>query len=227
MHRIGGWSALLLVLLTTSCTTLKQPSLKVDHYVLEYPTPGPRGLPALPVILKVQRFSVAPAYDTSRIVYRDRSFKRETYTYHRWRSHPADLVTDYLTRDLRDSSLFSAVVREGSTVSPTHVLEGSLDEFFELNAPDGWKAILTVGVTLIKAREPDTPKRVLFQQTFRAVQPYQDKTPKGLAEAMSEAMARVSAEATMALYQHLSASGGRQDTNRLAVGPADAYYTSR
>ena len=204
MHRNRAWFALLFVLLTTSCVTLKQPSLRIEHYTLEYAPPEPGDLPRLPVILKVERFTVAPLYDTRQMVYRDRAYKRETYTYHRWRSHPADLVTDYLVRDLRRSGLFGAVVQEGSTVPPTHVLEGSVDEFFEWNAAEGWKAVLTLSTTLIKARETDAAGSILFQKTFRAVQPYEEKTPKGLAEAMSEAMSRMSQDVRKAAYEHLS-----------------------
>lgn len=209
MHRKREWFALLLLLSMTSCASMKQPSLKIDHYTLEYVSPNLGDLPQLPVILKVERFTVSPLYDTRQIVYRDRSFKRETYTYHRWRAHPADLVTDYLARDMRHSGLFRAVQEEGSTVPPTHILEGSVDEFFERDAAEGWKAVLTVSATLIRAKETDTARRILFQRTFHAVQPYQEKTPEGLAQAMSRAMDRVSRDVMKAVYESLSEGGGR------------------
>ena len=187
---------------------MKQPSLKIDHYTLEYAAPKPGDLKQLPVILKVEPFSVSPLYDTRQIVYRDQSFKRETYNYHRWRANPADLVTDFLARDMRNSGLFRAVVEQGSSVSPTHILEGSLDEFFEWDSAEGWKAVLTVTATLIKAKETDTARRILFQKTFHEIQPYQEKTPKGLAQAMSEAMSRLSEEVIKAVYEHLSSVPG-------------------
>jgi cholesterol transport system auxiliary component len=204
MHRNREWFVLLLLLSMTSCASIKQPSLKIDHYTLEYGPPKPGDLPQLPVILKVERFSISPLYDTRQIVYRDRSFKRETYTYHRWRAHPTDLVTDYLARDMRHSGLFRAVLEEGSKVSPAYILEGSLDEFFEWDSAEGWKAVLTVTATLIKARETDAAKKILFQRTFHAIQPCQEKTPKALAEAMSEAMSRLSGEVIRAVYEQLS-----------------------
>jgi ABC-type uncharacterized transport system auxiliary subunit len=204
MRPIRKWSMLLFLLFMSSCGGMKQPSLKIDHYTLEYASPRPGDLPQLPVILKVVRFRVAPLYDTRQIVYRDKSYKREAYTYHRWRAHPADLVTDYLTRDMRQSGLFEAVVQAGSKLSPTHMLEGSLEEFFEWNAAEGWKAVLTVSATLVKAGETDASGGILFQRTFHAIQPYQEKTPEGLAKAMSEAMSRVSEELMRTVYGHLS-----------------------
>lgn len=200
----GMWVMLLLFLFMSSCAPGKQPSLKIEHYTLEYGPPKPLERPALPVILKIERFSVAPSYSTRQMVYRDRSFKRETYAYHRWRAHPGDLVSDYLARDMRHSGLFRAVVQEGSTIGLTHVMEGSLDEFFELNEEEGWKAVLTVTATLIKANETDTSKKILFQKTFRALQPCKEKSPGGLAEAMSEAMSRVSGEIIQTVYDHLA-----------------------
>jgi ABC-type uncharacterized transport system auxiliary subunit len=209
MHRKREWFALLLLLSMTSCASMKQPSLKIDHYTLEYPSPKLGDLPQLPVILKVEPFTISPLYDTRQIVYRDRSFKRETYPYHRWRANPADLVTDYLARDMRLSGLFRAVLEEGSTVPPTHILEGSVDEFFEWDAAEGWKAVLTVSITLISAKETNTAGRILFQRTFRAIQPFQRKTPEGLAQAMSEAMSRVSLDVMKAVYESTSAGSSR------------------
>ena len=208
MPRNREWFALLLLLSITSCSSMKQPSLKIDHYTFEYAAPKPGDLKQLPVILKVEPFSVSPLYDTRQIVYRDQSFIRETYNYHRWRANPADLVTDFLARDMRNSGLFRAVVEQGSSVSPTHILEGSLDEFFEWDSAEGWKAVLTVTATLIKAKETDTARRILFQKTFHEIQPYQEKTPKGLAQAMSEAMSRLSEEVIKAVYEHLSSVPG-------------------
>jgi ABC-type uncharacterized transport system auxiliary subunit len=206
MHRNREWFVLLLLLSMTSCASMKQPSLTIEHYTLEYASPKLGDLPQLAVILKVEPFSISSLYDTRQIVYRDHAFKRETYTYHRWRANPADLVTDYLARDMRNSGLFRAVLEQGSTLSPTHILEGSLDEFFEWDSAEGWKAVLTVTVTLIKAKETDMARRILFQRTFHAIQPYQEKTPQGLAEAMSEAMSRLSEELIRTVYEHLKGS---------------------
>jgi ABC-type uncharacterized transport system auxiliary subunit len=206
MHRNSEWFVLLLLLSMTSCASMKQPSLTIEHYTLEYASPKLGDLPQLAVILKVEPFSISSLYDTRQIVYRDHAFKRETYTYHRWRANPADLVTDYLARDMRNSGLFRAVLEQGSTLSPTHILEGSLDEFFEWDSAEGWKAVLTVTVTLIKAKETDMARRILFQRTFHAIQPYQEKTPQGLAEAMSEAMSRLSEELIRTVYEHLKGS---------------------
>jgi ABC-type uncharacterized transport system auxiliary subunit len=163
----------------------------------------------LPVMLQIERFSVAPPYDTQQMVYREGSFKRETYAYHRWRAHPGDLLSNALARDMRHSALFRAVLQEGSSVGATHIMEGSVDEFFEWNDKEDWKAVLALTITLIKATEPATSRQVLFQNTFRAVRPCKEKTPLGLAEAMSDAMAHVSERIIKLVYDRLSMSNSQ------------------
>ena len=195
---------LVLFLVVNACVTMGQPAVRIEHYTLEYTPPGPADRALLPVILKIERFSVAPSYSTRQMVYRDRSFKRETYAYHHWRAHPGDLISDYLLRDMRRSGLFRAVLEEGSTLATTHVLQGSLDEFFEWNDEEGWKAVLTMTATLINSREADPGKKILFQKTFRTLEPCKEKSPAGLAEAMSKAMARVSGKIIDTVYDHLS-----------------------
>jgi ABC-type uncharacterized transport system auxiliary subunit len=201
LRRLG--TTMLLLLFLASCASMKQPSLKIDHYTLEYAPPKTGDLPPLTAVIKVERFSVASDYATPQMVYRDRSFKRETYFYHQWRANPRDLVTDYLSRDMRQSGLFKAVLPESSTLSPTHILEGSLDEFFEQDTEEGWRAVLTVTITLIKTKEADLTEGILFQETFHASQPCKDKSPGGVAEAMSEAMSRVSGEVIHTVYDRL------------------------
>ena len=189
--------------LPSGCATLKQPALKVEFYTLEYAPPRARDSKPLPVALRVERFSAAPIYDTGRIIYRDREFRREAYVYDRWRADPADLVAYYLIRDLRECDLFQAVLSRESSISPSHVLEGSVDEFLEWDRAADWQAVLAVSITLVAQAEPDLAKKVLFQKSFRAVKTCKEKNPRGLAEAMSEAMAAVSEEIIRQVYDHL------------------------
>ena len=71
-------------------------------------------------------------------------------------------------------------------------MEGAVDEFLEDDNIEGWKAILSVAVTLIKENEPDISKRILFQKSYRVSQSSAQKHPKALAEAMSTAMSQIS-----------------------------------
>lgn len=196
--------AFLILLSCCACSSLKQPGQKIDHYTLEYDPPQVQGLSTLPFVLKIERFGVSPLYNTHQIIYRDRSFKREAYPYEKWRAGPGELVTYYLSRDFRQAGLFETVSPYESRVEPSLVMEGSVDEFFEWDSDEGWKAVLTVSAVLLRRPEPDLSKRIIFQKTFHAEKPCKKKNVASLSEAMSEAMADVSAQVIRTTYQHLT-----------------------
>jgi cholesterol transport system auxiliary component len=192
--------------LFSACFSLKQPSKKIAFYTLEYDPPQIRGLEPLPVVLGVERFSVAPTYNSNQIIYRDHSFKRDSYSYHRWRNDPGDLVTYFLGRDLQQSGLFKAVLCCDSSLPASHMVEGAVDEFFEWDLENKWNAVFTISITLMAADEPDTSKRILFQKTYAAKKACKHRNPQALAEAMSLAMKDVSREIIKDIHSHLSAA---------------------
>jgi ABC-type uncharacterized transport system auxiliary subunit len=182
-----------LVFFAGACLNFKQPRNRIQHYTLEYASPELTDLQPLPVSIKVERFSVAAVYNTTRIIYREGAFKRDEYYYHKWRANPADMVTDFLTRDIRHSGRFKAVLSYGSDAPFSYTVEGSVDEFLEWDGPEGWKAVLGITVALMAGSEPDVSERVLFQKSYWAEKPVTEKNPNGLAQAMSAAMADISA----------------------------------
>ena len=200
---------ILIIFLISSggCVTLKQPNMKIEHYTLEYDALLPvtnTNLNPVQAALKVERFSIAPAYNTSRIVYRDQEFKRSSYFYHKWKSNPADLVSYFLTRDIRESGFFTAVNVPDSKITHTHIVEGLVDEFLEWDSKDKWEAVLSMNVTLLDAGTSDISKRVIFQQRFSSRKTCKEKHPKALAQAMSQAMAEVSENICLTIHNALA-----------------------
>jgi ABC-type uncharacterized transport system auxiliary subunit len=173
----------------------------VHQYILEYPAPALSKQTNLNHALKVEQFSVAQAFNSNAMVYQPQPFKSETYNYSRWRVNPGYLVTDYLLRDLRKARLFDAVFGPNSTGKYRFLLEGGIEDFQELDEPDGWKAALGLTVTLIDSTQEELPQRVVFQKNYRAVEPMPEKTPDGLARAMSRAMANLSAQIMTDTYE--------------------------
>jgi len=195
---------LFLCLVLGACLNLKEPRTKVDFYTLEYDPPPLGELAPLPVVIRLQRFGVAPTYNTNRLIYRDESFERDAYLYHKWRANPGDLVSYFLGRDLRQSGLFNGVLADDSQSPASFMGEGFVDEFLEWDERDVWHAVLTINITLMVENEPDISKRILFQKTYHAKEPSTRKHPHQLAEAMSQAMSRISREVTMDIYRHLT-----------------------
>lgn len=189
------------------CAGMGKPREKVDYYVLEYESPRIPELSPIPAVVRLERFTVAPQYNTNRIVYREREFARETYNYHRWRANPGDLVTHFLARDFRESGLFKAVLPAGSRFSASCVIEGSVEEFFENDGTEQWEAVLALSITVIAEGESDVSRKVLHQGSYRASEPCVRKNPRALSEAMSRAMARVSRTIIEDVYRILDRKG--------------------
>jgi ABC-type uncharacterized transport system auxiliary subunit len=204
-----GCLALAIILIAGGCSALQKPSNQIDYYTLEYDSPSMDGLSRLPCILRLARFTVAPTYNTDRIVYSDRSYKRKVYAYHKWRANPADLVTSFLERDIRGSGLFQAVVPEDSRFPSSCYLEGAVEEFYEKDTEAGWMAVLGISVALMAEDEPNVAKRVLFQKSYRVEEPCQKKNPRALAKAMSQAMSRVSEALINETYNALKTRSDR------------------
>ncbi|MFZ0052668.1 MAG: hypothetical protein WAK96_12915, partial [Desulfobaccales bacterium] len=76
-----------------------------------------------------------------------------------------------------------------------------VEDFQELDEPEGWKASLAINVTLLDTAQELIPQRVVFQRNYRAVEPLVQKTPHGLAQGMSQAMEDVSAQIINDVYQ--------------------------
>jgi ABC-type uncharacterized transport system auxiliary subunit len=80
------------------------------------------------------------------------------------------------------------------------VLEGGLEEFLEVDEGKGRSAVLTLSVNLIDLSRTGTPSRLVFQKKYRSVEPIADADPAGLARAMSNGMAKVSAQVIKDVY---------------------------
>lgn len=142
--------------------------------------------------IKVDLFAVDETINRSEMVYQENQYRTGVYRYNRWRANPGYLVTDYLTRDLRDSKLFKAVFSYDQSAQPRFRLEGGVVEFQENDTPGIWNAALTLNVTLLDTDKENIAARVMFQHTYQTLDPMLTKTPQGLAEAMSRAMQKLS-----------------------------------
>jgi ABC-type uncharacterized transport system auxiliary subunit len=193
--------SLLVTLLVPLLIGCGKPPMLVNQYILEYPAPVVGGKAKVPEAVKVQLFSVAQAFNTNNMVYQPQPYKSQVYNYSRWRANPGYLVTDYLLRDLRDAGLFKAVFGPDSRGRYRFRLEGGVTEFQELDEPGGWQAALALTVTLLDTSKAELPQRVVFQRNYRAEEPMPEKTPRGLAQAMSRALEQVSARIINDTYE--------------------------
>lgn len=184
---------LVLALGAAGCLGLGQrPAVMVEQYTLEYPPPQPGGVAALPVGLLVERFSLAAEYSGQAMIYRPEDFRRQAYQYHRWRANPADLVTDYLLRDLVSSGLFAGVFSHRQPSPARFRLQGGVREFLEVDGNGGPQAVVEVSLSLLDGDYPDLPRRLVFQRVYRQTATMAEASAPALARGMSQAMAELS-----------------------------------
>jgi cholesterol transport system auxiliary component len=196
---------LCLTLPLAACLKLKQPKNKIEYYTLEYDPPVVGNHQALPHVIRVQQFSISPIYNSNRIIYRDKSYQRQAYAYYKWRANPAKFVTYYLSRDLKESGLFKAVLPGDSRLAPSYLVEGTVDDFLEMDGDNSWEAFLSVSIAFMDETETDISQKILFQKIYRTSKPCREKNPRALAAAMSLAMSEISGKIINDLYNFLAA----------------------
>ncbi len=182
----------LLTVLISGCSLGAKSSYLVNQYTLEYPSPILKEVISINELVKVERFSVAQTYNTSAMIYKEGPNLRNADPYHRWRTKPGEMATEYLTRDLRNSGLFRAVISYDDSKETRYLLEGQVDEFLEVSEKDGRKAVLSLNVTFLDLKKRDSAEKVIFQRDYKVVEPYAEKTPAGFVQGMSRAMEKIS-----------------------------------
>jgi len=198
------WAAAM-VLLFVMVSGCGKPPIVTNHYLLEYPPPVFGGKPTLDESIKVELFASAQSIRGNDMVYLPRPYQTSSYVYNKWQVDPSHMVTDFLLRDLRKSNLFQGVFGYQQSGIGRFKVDGAVQQFAEVNDPDGWKAVLAISVTLQDLNEAEITKRVIFQKNYRQTEYMPEQNPAGLAQGMSRAMEIVSANIINDLYKAAAA----------------------
>ena len=194
---------ILLVIGLTGCIGGGAPTPHVRQYILEYPPPSVGKITGTDALLKVERFTVARLHAGPAMLYRQGSFRRDAYREQSWRAAPADMVTDFLQRDLMHAGLFRAVLAARDPEDTRFVLSGWLEEFSEVADGEHRKAVLSATVTLLDLSVREIPGRVVFQKNYRCEATFAQEGDADLAESMSRAMSQFSAQVIADIDQAL------------------------
>jgi ABC-type uncharacterized transport system auxiliary subunit len=189
---LGSWKTpvffLLVLVVASGCGVGGNRTHVVKQYLLEYPPPVVEGLVQKEETIKVYRFSVVQAFNTSSMIYREGSFEFQADPYNNWMATPGEMVSDYLVRDLRKGGPFRAVFSYNDIEDTRYTLGGVIEEFVELSGKERSQASLTVNVTFLDTTKRQLPECVIFQRQYQFVEPLTEKAPAGFAGAMSRAM---------------------------------------
>ena len=180
----------------TGCTNIKHAPLEIHYYTLEYDPPQSNTTPSLAHVVKIEQFQTSPLYDSNRMIFKDEDFKRDEYTYHKWRALPGELVAYFLARDFLETNRFQATLYYESTLPSTHTITGVVEEFY-LDGRNSGEAVLSVAVNLIENTRNNDGSPILMQKKYRLGIETSQSGPQGLAMAMSTAMQQISAEILM------------------------------
>jgi ABC-type uncharacterized transport system auxiliary subunit len=185
--------ALLALPFIWSCGSAKS-AYAVRQYLLDYSPPVPAGLARAGEAIRVEMFSTAQAYGSTAMFYRPSAFEISSYSRERWRVTPGEMVTDFLLRDLRHSGSFKAVLSYDDPGEGRFTLTGAVVEFLEVDGAGGPIARFSADVTLLDVTQREITKRVVFQKTYTIQEAMKEKTARSLAESMSLAVKKFSAE---------------------------------
>lgn len=187
-----------------ACASGGKPAVMVEHYALEYAPPAVRGLAPIPVVIGVERFSVAQIFNHAKIIYRQAPYQYNDYAYDRWRANPADMIGDCLLRDLRAAGVFKSVFSYRDEANPPLLLQGGVGEFYENDVGDGRFAVLSVDITLLDTTQKEFTRQVVFQKNYRYEEPLTEKTVPGFAGAMSRAARKLSGQMILDIHSAIS-----------------------
>lgn len=137
--------------------------------------------------MMVEEFSVDTAYDDQRIVYRESPYVLEYYYYHRWSAPPGRLVSEALREAYADTGLFARVEPAWTPGIPV-ILRGRVQALEEIDeTKDQWVGHVELQLELLDAKTEE----VLWTHHAEEYERLADRSPEGLARAVSSALQRI------------------------------------
>jgi ABC-type uncharacterized transport system auxiliary subunit len=187
----------LAMILLVSMTACRSSSPTVQHYQL---FSEPRALAdrqVTDVVLAIDPFVIDSAYDDQRMIYRTSAHRLNHYHFHRWSAPPGLLITDFVRDAYIEQGAFAAVVSGYSSQSDV-ILTGRVFALEEVNLPDGrWLARVAMHLQLRDTRTGT----IIWVQRLEEQVPIEEKTPEGLARAVSVALMRIVESTTQPMVE--------------------------
>lgn len=197
---------IVLSFMITGCAGSGKPQYEVENYLLSYSAPSWDKFDKLNISIKFNRFSVAAAYNSDNMIFRNNTYSFDYFNYSRWAVNPADMIADSLVRDMRGSGLFSAVFSRYETEDGQFIISGSIDEFYLREDRSNKTALISIIISLQDTWERETGKRMMFQKKYVREEPLQESSPRGYCQAASEAMRVISEQITKDIYTDIKAT---------------------
>jgi ABC-type uncharacterized transport system auxiliary subunit len=191
---------MILSFLIAGCAGLGKPQYNVEKYLLSYPAPSWNQLDKLAASVKFNRFSIAAAYNSTSMIFRNDAYSIDSFNYSRWAVNPADMIADSLLGDMRGSGQFLAVFSRQEADEGRFTISGGIEEFLLRIDKNNKTAVISITISLQDMREKETGKRMMFQKKYVREEPLQDPSPRGYCQTASRAMQVISREIISDIY---------------------------
>jgi cholesterol transport system auxiliary component len=182
----AGTCLAVIMMCPTGCLDLKKSYPEKRSFVLDVGAP-PQEAPANgAIVLKINKLRVSPLFAGRAMVYRVADLQYESDFYDEWFVAPGTLVTQQVHQWLSRSAGFETVVVGTNHVEPTHLLEGTVTEFYgDFRAAP--RAVLGLELHLLDALH----ERQFFRRTYHQDVPLSDQSSDALARGLTEALRAV------------------------------------
>lgn len=141
------WVVLFTTMVSVSCGLPK-----THFYVIDPPHAQSGTLSTIPKRIAVERFHSSEVLVNDRILYREGDNEVNFYEYQRWTSPPVDLVTNYISHRLKDSSAFTHVMTSRDIGKPDFLLRGRVRRFEEVDRGKQIAAEVALEADLVDAK---------------------------------------------------------------------------
>ena len=173
-----------------------------QRYWLDIQRPKPVSSKTSAAILSVEPFSIDSAFRSRSIVYKRAAHEFENSFYMEYLIPPAKMITQQTRQWLSDSGLFTRVLQPGSTMKPTHVLEGHIIKAY-VDASVSNQAASELEISLYLLSKEKGGKEILFGKTYTEREPMDSVRAedyfKDLEAAMTKILQQVEIELTALL----------------------------
>ena len=178
-----------LSLATAACLNLNKSYPEKRSFVLEVTSEQREPAPDAARVLKISKFRVSPLFVGRPMVYRVGELQYENDFYDEWFIAPGALLTQQFHDWLSKTGHFQFVLVGTNHIEPTHLLEGSVAEFYgDYRLAGSPKAIFGIELHLLDGLNES---QVLFHRAYHKEVPLADRSPDALAAALTQAVRQV------------------------------------
>ena len=169
------------------CLDLKKSYPEKRSFVIDVGAPQQDAPSKGAIVLKINKFRVSPLFAGRAMVYRVADLQYESDFYDEWFIAPGTLVTQEIYHWLSQSTAFQVVTAGTNHVEATHLLEGTVTEFYgDFRAAP--RAVLGLELLLLDAGHDRQP---LLRRAYHQTVPLSDRSSDALAGGLTEALRAV------------------------------------